>query len=92
MANPRKILIVDDDPDLRGTLAEQLTLHEEFQAHAVETGAQAIDAAKKEQVDLVIRPEDALAVVAHFSPSGRSTAKTVRTPGVLRNRRSRPPW
>ena len=39
MANARKILIVDDDTDLRDTLVEQLSLHDEFEASAVDTGA-----------------------------------------------------
>ena len=34
MANARKILIVDDDTDLRDTLVEQLSLHDEFEASA----------------------------------------------------------
>src|SRR5258708_2391046 len=37
MANARKILIVDDDTDLRDALVEQLSLHEEFEASAVDT-------------------------------------------------------
>src|SRR5206468_4173166 len=39
MPNARKILIVDDDTDLRDTLVEQLSLHDEFEASAVDTGA-----------------------------------------------------
>ena len=34
MPNARKILIVDDDPQLRDALTEQLLLHEEFEAAA----------------------------------------------------------
>jgi DNA-binding response OmpR family regulator len=54
MANARKILIVDDDADLRDALVEQLALHDEFEALAVENGAQAMSAAKAAQIDLVI--------------------------------------
>lgn len=54
MPNPRKILIVDDDPEMRGMLAEQLTLNEEFEAQGVESAAKAIEAAARDQVDLVI--------------------------------------
>jgi DNA-binding response OmpR family regulator len=43
MANARKILIVDDDTDLRDTLVEQLSLHDEFEASAVDTGAVLMD-------------------------------------------------
>jgi DNA-binding response OmpR family regulator len=54
MTNVRKILIVDDDAELREALLEQLALHEEFQATAVESGAKGVQAAKAGQIDLVI--------------------------------------
>jgi DNA-binding response OmpR family regulator len=54
MANTRKILIVDDDNELRDALVEQLALHEEFEAIAVETGTKAVAAAKAGQIDLII--------------------------------------
>src|SRR3979409_2291542 len=54
MANARKILIVDDDNDLREALVEQLSLHEEFEASAVDTGAKGASAAKTNSPDLVL--------------------------------------
>jgi DNA-binding response OmpR family regulator len=54
MPNTRKILIVDDDSELRDALTEQLSLHEEFEAEAVETGSKGVQAAKTGQIDLVI--------------------------------------
>src|SRR6266851_3859424 len=54
MANARKILIVDDDTDLRDTLVEQLSLHDEFEASAVDTGAKGASAAKADAPDLVL--------------------------------------
>src|SRR5262245_37070975 len=54
MSNPRKILIVDDDSELRDALVEQLALHEEFQAVAVDNGTKGVQAAKAGQIDLVI--------------------------------------
>src|SRR5262249_23520882 len=54
MANARKILIVDDDNDMRDALVEQLALHEEFEPVAVQTGTKGVQAAKAGQVDLVI--------------------------------------
>jgi DNA-binding response OmpR family regulator len=54
MATARKILIVDDDNDLRETLVEQLALHEEFEASAVDTGAKGAQAAKTHSPDLMI--------------------------------------
>ena len=46
MPNTRKILIVDDDPEMRDALTEQLSLHEEFEAIAVENCSKGVQAAK----------------------------------------------
>jgi DNA-binding response OmpR family regulator len=54
MPNTRKILIVEDDPELRDALTEQLSLHEEFEAVAAENGSEGVQAAKAGQIDLVI--------------------------------------
>ncbi len=54
MSNIRNILIVDDDAELRDALLEQLRLHEEFEASAVETATKGVQAAKAGQVDLII--------------------------------------
>jgi CheY-like chemotaxis protein len=54
MPNTSKILIVDDDPELRDALTEQLSLREEFEAVAAENGSMGVQAAKAGQIDLVI--------------------------------------
>jgi DNA-binding response OmpR family regulator len=54
MPKTHKILIVDDDSELRDALTEQLSLHEEFEPVVVENGSAAIQAAKVGQIDLVI--------------------------------------
>jgi DNA-binding response OmpR family regulator len=54
MAKASKVLIVDDDPELRDGLTEQLSLHEEFEAVAAENGSKGVQAAKAGQIDLVI--------------------------------------
>src|SRR6476659_7517531 len=54
MPNTRTILIVDDDAELRDALVEQLSLHEEFHAVAVDTGTKGVQSAKTGQIDLVI--------------------------------------
>ena len=54
MPNTRQILIVDDDPELRHALTEQLSLLEEFEAVAVEDGSKGVQAVKAGQIDLVI--------------------------------------
>jgi DNA-binding response OmpR family regulator len=54
MPNTRKILIVDDDAEMRGALVEQLTLHEEFEAVAADTATKGVEMARAGHVDLVI--------------------------------------
>ena len=54
MPNTRKILIVDDDPELRTALVEQLALHDEFEAVAADSGTKGVQAAKAGEIDLVI--------------------------------------
>jgi DNA-binding response OmpR family regulator len=54
MPKRNKILIVDDDPGLLEALTEQLSLHEEFEAVAVETGSKGVQAGKAGQIDLII--------------------------------------
>lgn len=50
----KKILIVDDDEALRGSLAEQLQLHEEFEVATASTASTGIEHARKAHVDLVL--------------------------------------
>src|SRR5262245_40620432 len=54
MAGSRKILIVDDEAELRAALAEQLALYEEFEILQAETAARALQLAKSDHLDLVI--------------------------------------
>jgi DNA-binding response OmpR family regulator len=54
MSNTRSILVVDDDQDLAQSLAEQLALHEEFEASTVHSAGQAFSALKGGQVDLIL--------------------------------------
>src|ERR1700748_2366188 len=42
MTNTSKILIVDDDSELREALVEQLALHEEFESIAVDNGTKGV--------------------------------------------------
>ncbi|MGH6809275.1 MAG: response regulator, partial [Ensifer adhaerens] len=50
----RTILLVDDDNDLRETLVEQLSLYEEFDLLQEGTAGKGIQAARGQQVDLLI--------------------------------------
>jgi DNA-binding response OmpR family regulator len=54
MSNVRKILVCDDDNDLRGALVEQLRLYDEFQIKEAETGTAAVQTAKSDHFDLLI--------------------------------------
>ena len=54
MANARKILVVDDDPQLREALVEQLALQQEFETEIAETAQAALQSAKNGNIDLVL--------------------------------------
>src|SRR5581483_4329081 len=54
MANTRRILVVDDDAELRTALKEQLALHEELEVEAAESAQLAAQQAKSGHFDLVI--------------------------------------
>jgi DNA-binding response OmpR family regulator len=54
MSANKKILLVDDDDALRGSLAEQLQLHEEFSTTEAGTAAAAMEAAKATYFDCII--------------------------------------
>jgi DNA-binding response OmpR family regulator len=54
MTQVRKILIVDDDMELRQALAEQLALHEEFSPEQAETALKGVAQVRSSQPDLVI--------------------------------------
>src|SRR5215217_5303189 len=54
MSNASRLLVVDDDQDLRDTLAEQLGMYDEFQVNTAETATQAVEAVKGDRIDLAI--------------------------------------
>ena len=54
MSNARKILIIDDDDELRESLSEQLTLHEEFDTTLAATASDGLKQARGGHVDLVL--------------------------------------
>lgn len=75
MTQVRKILIADDDDDLRGALAEQMALHEEFSSTQVENAAKALAATRVEHPDLVIMD------VGLPDMDGREAVKIMRKDG-----------
>jgi DNA-binding response OmpR family regulator len=54
MSNAHRLLVVDDDGDLRDTLAEQLSLYDEFEIVSAENAAAAMNQVKADRVDLAI--------------------------------------
>ena len=54
MSTARKIIIVDDDDDLREPLREQLALHDEFDVTTADNAALALDQTKTDRFDLMI--------------------------------------
>lgn len=54
MTTARKILIVDDDDDLRESLSDQFALHDEFEILVAESAAEGIEMAISNRVDLIL--------------------------------------
>ena len=54
MSTARKVLLVDDDDDLRTSLKDQLVLHDEFEVSEAGTASKGIEAAKSGSFDLVV--------------------------------------
>jgi DNA-binding response OmpR family regulator len=54
MSNKHKILVIEDDLELRGALTDQFSLYDEYEAVTAETGNKGLQVAKTEQIDLVI--------------------------------------
>ncbi len=54
MSAKRRLLLVDDDKDLRDELAEQLALTGEFETEEAQTGASGVEKAKVGDFDLIL--------------------------------------
>ncbi len=54
MGTARKILLVDDDDDLRSSLRDQLALHDEFEVSVAGTASKGIELAKGDHQDLIL--------------------------------------
>lgn len=54
MSSRRRVLIVNDDEDLRQMLMEQLQIHEEFITEEAASGTAAIDRAKEQYFDIIL--------------------------------------
>ncbi|MHA3915403.1 response regulator transcription factor [Halovulum sp. GXIMD14793] len=76
MSNLKKILMVDDDEDLREALADQLVLTEEFDVFEADNGARGLERAKEGHYDLVILD------VGLPDMDGRELCRLMRKQGV----------
>ena len=72
----KRLLLVDDDDALRSSLAEQLTLYEEFQAAEADTAAKGLERAKAEAFDLILLD------VGLPDMDGREACRLMRRNGV----------
>ena len=75
MANNSRLLVVEDDVDLRDTLVEQLGLCSEFTVVAVGTAVEATKAVANDRIDLVIMD------VGLPDMNGRDAVKAMRRDG-----------
>ncbi|MCB9959587.1 MAG: response regulator transcription factor [Rhodospirillaceae bacterium] len=76
MSAKKKVLLVDDDDDLRVSLAEQLELHEEFTVEHAATAAAALDGVKSVYFDCILLD------IGLPDMDGRDLCKLMRKAGV----------
>jgi DNA-binding response OmpR family regulator len=76
MAQRKTILIVDDDADIRESLAEQLSQGDEFTTHTAPTGEAGVAAALATRADLVLLDVDLPDI------DGREVCRRLRSAGV----------
>jgi len=76
MRSLRKILIVDDDPALRHSLAEQLEQHGEFSAVESDTAMEALATAGRERFDAILLD------IGLPDMDGRELCRRMRSAGV----------
>ncbi|HEX4180415.1 MAG TPA: response regulator transcription factor [Caulobacteraceae bacterium] len=76
MAQRKTILIIDDEADLRGELAEQLALNNEFTAAQAETGEDGVRQAVADKPDLILLDVDLPDI------DGREVCRRLRAAGI----------
>jgi DNA-binding response OmpR family regulator len=76
MTAKRRVLVIDDDPDLRDMLSEQLQVHEEFVTDTAGSGSEALERATKEYFDVILLD------LGLPDMDGREVCRTLRQSGV----------
>jgi len=76
MAQLKKVLLIDDDEDLREALSEQLLMTEDFDVHEGNSGAAALEKVKQQSYDLVVLD------VGLPDTDGRELCRLIRKQGV----------
>ena len=69
MSTARRILIVDDDEELRESLKDQLALHDEFEVLTAGTASKGMELGKNDHFDLVVLD---VSLARHGWPRGRA--------------------
>ena len=76
MAQLKKILLIDDDEDLREALSEQLLMTEDFDVYEGSNGAEALEKVKQQSYDLLVLD------VGLPTTDGRELCRLIRKQGV----------
>ena len=76
MAQLKKVLLIDDDEDLREALSEQLLMTEDFDVHEGASGAEALEKVKQLSYDLLVLD------VGLPDTDGRELCRLIRKQGV----------
>ena len=76
MAQLKKVLLIDDDEDLREALSEQLLMTEDFDVHEGASGAEALERVKQHSYDLLVLD------VGLPDTDGRELCRLIRKQGI----------
>jgi DNA-binding response OmpR family regulator len=76
MAQLKKVLLIDDDEDLREALSEQLLMAEDFDVHEGASGVEALEKVKQHSYDLLVLD------VGLPDTDGRELCRLIRKQGV----------
>ena len=76
MAQLKKVLLIDDDEDLRQALSEQLLMTEDFDVHEGASGVEALEKVKQHSYDLLVLD------VGLPDTDGRELCRLIRKQGV----------